>query len=129
MRKLQFNANLEPTLGIEIELGLVSEDSMALSNSVQPLLALLPVFETPCYKPELMQSCIEINTRVCRSVSEAEDDLRAKLVEVERAADQLDLRLWWGGTHPFSLCSEQLVTEDERYHGLVELLQVWALPQ
>jgi carboxylate-amine ligase len=77
-------------------------------------------------KPELMQCCLEINTGVCRTVDEAESDLRAKLEVVERVVDDLGLRLWWGATHPFAFWGDQQVTPDPRYEGLVLLLQEMA---
>ena len=79
-----------------------------------------------CFKPELMQSCLEVNTGVCHTVAEAERDLRDKLAVIEQAAESLDLRLWWGATHPFSCWRDQLVTPDDRYYQLVNLLQEMA---
>ena len=49
-----------------------------------------------------MQCVLEINTDVCETIGDAERDLRGKIGVVEAAADALGLRLWWGGTHPFS---------------------------
>jgi carboxylate-amine ligase len=124
--KLLFNSNREPTLGIELEMGLVDAQTMALSSSIEPLLAELPPDVGHWCKPELMQCCIEVITDVCRSVPEAEADLRRKLTQVEWAADRLGLRLWWGATHPFSLWRDQLVTPNPRYYRLVSLLQEMA---
>ena len=72
MRKLEFNSNGEPTLGIELELGLVDGQTMALSSSIGQMLELLPQDERDCFKPELMQCCIEITTGICRTLAEAE---------------------------------------------------------
>ncbi len=126
MGKLEFNSNTEPTLGVELELGLVDADTMALSNSVAPLLERLGPEYEGVFKPELMQCCLEINTGVCRSVAEVEADLRQKLAVVQRGADELNLRLWWGATHPFSQWRDQQVTPNERYQQLVNLLQEMA---
>ncbi|MBW3598993.1 MAG: YbdK family carboxylate-amine ligase [Planctomycetes bacterium] len=126
MSKLTFNSNDRPTLGVELELGLVDAETMALANSVMPLLARLDPGDGTCYKPELMQCCIEINTDVCETVDQAEQDLRRKLIEVESAADEVGVALWWGATHPFSLWQNQQVTPNERYLNLVELLQEMA---
>ena len=126
MRKLEFNSNGEPTLGIELELGLVDGQTMALSSSIGQMLELLPQDERDCFKPELMQCCIEITTGICRTLAEAEADLRRKLAMAEAAADQLGLCLWWGATHPFSLWRHQKVTPNERYCDLVNLLQEMA---
>ena len=127
MSKLLFTHNSEHTIGVELELGLVDEETMALSNSFSDLIALVRDEESQQHiKPELMQSVVEINTGVCRTVADAEADLRSKLALVEAITDQLGLRLWWGATHPFSLWQDQKVTPDERYLQLVKSLQEMA---
>jgi len=126
MTKLAFTQNDRPSLGIELELALVDGETMALSSSIEQLLQRLPQSGEQCYKPELMQCTIEVNTCVCATVAEAESDLRQKLACVEEATDHLGLRLWWGATHPFSFWREQHVTPNERYHSLVNLLQEMA---
>lgn len=123
MGTIPFTTNERPTLGIEIELGLVDGRTMALSSSFADLAEKLPASEAQQYKPELMQCVVEVITGVCETVDDAEADLTQKISMVEAAADQLGLRLWWGATHPFSPWREQKVTPDDRYHQLVELLQ------
>ena len=126
MSKLDFNANDKPTIGIELELGLVDANTLNLSNSVRQMLDILPEDESNCFKPELMQSFLEINTCVCQDVPEAEADLRKKIITLEKAADTLGLQIWWGSTHPFTHWQDQDVTPDERYQLLVKLLQEMA---
>lgn len=96
---------------------------MALSSSIAPLLGKVPQEFSGSIKPELMQCYVEINTGVCNTIGEAEADLRPKLACVTKAADELGLRLYWTGTHPFSLWADQNVTPNERYLGIVQLLQ------
>lgn len=123
MEKITFSRNNSPTLGIELELGLVDVETFGLTGACPELLAALPPSADACFKPELMQSYLEINTGICKTVADAEFDLRGKLGMVEAAADKMDLRLWWGGTHPFSHWHDQEVTPDDRYYQLVNLLQ------
>lgn len=131
MAKIDFRRNDRPTVGVEIELGLLDADSMALSSAYGLLNAWLTgeghqTGETSHFKPELMQCVLEINTDVCDTVGQAEQDLRDKIAIVERGCDELGLRLWWGATHPFSSWTEQRITPDERYLQLVNLLQEMA---
>lgn len=121
--KLEFTHNAEPTLGVELELALVDGQTMALTSAAQQLLERVPPGLADSIKPELMQCYVEINSGVCRTVAEAEQDLREKVVVVERIADELGVRLLWSATHPFSTWKEQQVTMNERYLMLVELLQ------
>ena len=126
MSKLEFNANSEPTVGLELELALVDAETMGLSSSIGQLLEKLPRDEDLRFKPELMQCCVEINTDVCRTIGDAEADLRKRLELVEAAGDELGVRLFWGASHPFSLWGDQQVTPDDRYLMLVNLLQEMA---
>src|SRR5215203_3792420 len=131
MPKIDFQRNERPTVGIELELGLVDAKSMALTSAYGLLNARLTAEghqdgECGHFKPELMQCVLEINTNVCNTISDAEHDLRAKLAIVESACDAFGLRLWWGATHPFSSWQEQRITPDGRYLQLVNLLQEMA---
>jgi carboxylate-amine ligase len=118
-----FVSNPFPTLGVEIEPNLVDAESMALRTGVFPLLESLPDELLGSVKPELFQSYLEINSCVCKNVDEVERDLTTKIRIVEQAARKLGMRLFWGGTHPFSRWQDQEVTPHLRYLDLMDLLQ------
>ncbi|MCU0962251.1 MAG: YbdK family carboxylate-amine ligase [Pirellulaceae bacterium] len=124
MQKLQFRNNPRPTVGVEIELGLVDARTKELCSASQRVLERLPASDV--FKPELMQCCLEINSDICETVGDAESDLRSKIGQVEAVTDELGLQLWWGATHPFSLWREQRITPNDRYLNLVTLLQEMA---
>jgi len=128
MTTINFTRNERPTLGVELELGLVDGETMQLASAFDRVAAELEQGGSPLVglKPELMQSVLEINTEVCETVDDADRDLRAKIAIVQSACDKLGLRLWWGATHPFSRWADQQVTPDDRYHQLVNLLQEMA---
>ena len=112
-----------PTLGVEIELNLVDAQTLALRSGVAAILASLPPELRASVKPEIFQCCLEINTAICRDVAEVERDLTAKIKLVQQVARDQGMRLYWGGTHPFSRWQDQEVTCNERYLGQVDLLQ------
>jgi carboxylate-amine ligase len=131
MAKIEFHRNERPTIGVELELGLLDAETLALSSAYGLLSARLTAEghhqeDASNFKPELMQCVLEINTGVCETVSEAERDLRGKIAVVEAACDALGLKLWWGATHPFSSWLDQKITPDGRYLQLVNLLQEMA---
>jgi carboxylate-amine ligase len=131
MAKIDFHHNQRPTVGIELELGLLDAATMELTSAYGLLDARLTAEghqreDSSNFKPELMQCVLEINTDICETIGDAERDLRAKLAIVQSACDALDLRLWWGGTHPFSTWADQRITPDDRYLLLVNLLQEMA---
>ncbi len=123
MAKLEFTSNAAPTIGVELELGIVDAQSQALVSGLNHLRQRVPEELHSTVKPELMQCCIEVISGVCKNVPEARADLVAKLKAVEQAADASGLGLWWGATHPFGLWEQQRVTENQRYLDLVQLLQ------
>ncbi len=123
MNRVKFTPSHAPTLGVEIELALVDARTMALVSAAPELLSRLPEAMREWIKPELMQCYIEINSSICATVAEAETDLRRKLDVLEPLARDMGLRLLWSGTHPFSSWRDQVVTRNERYEGLITLLQ------
>ena len=123
MSRLEFNASPRQTLGVEVELALVDSKTMALRNANEQILHRLPPHLVEKIKPELMQSYVEVNSDICQDVAEVEADLRGKIADLEEICDDLGLRLYWSGTHPFSKWRDQEVTNNQRYHGLINLLQ------
>lgn len=123
MSRIEFNSSQSPTVGIEIELAMVDAQTMALCHGNAPVLEALPESIRGHIKPELMQCYIEINTDICDTIADAEADLRHKLTTLESVCDQQNIRLLWSGTHPFSSWRQQKVTSNDRYEGLVELMQ------
>src|SRR5207247_6995226 len=82
----EFRPSPGPTLGIEIELALVSEQGMALRGAAPEILARLPPELRSRVRPELTTSHIEINSAICTTMAEAEADLTQTLTAVETAA-------------------------------------------
>ena len=126
MAKLQFTSNENHTIGVELELAIVDDDNFQLVSGSNELLGSMSPDSLHCIKHELMQCVVEVITGVCDDVSAARSDLVGKLRLLEQAADNLGMRLFWGATHPFSRWEDQIVTENERYQSLVQLLQEMA---
>lgn len=120
---IQFNQNDWPTLGVELELQLVDAETYALKSAIADVLDGIPNKYEARITPELMQCYLEINTDICRSVSDVDKDLNETIRVVERAAGAAGAKLFWAATHPFSRWHEQKITPNLRYLGLVELLQ------
>ncbi len=126
MGKLDFTSNARPTVGIELEMGLVDNETMALKSAFDDVQSHLEGADKEIIKQELMQCYAEVNTDVCETIDDAKVDLEAKLAILERAADKAGVGLFWGATHPFSSWRDQKVSENERYHNLIEMLQEMA---
>jgi carboxylate-amine ligase len=110
------------TIGIEEEFQIVDADGQ-LKSHIDTLLKAAAGRLGDQIKPEMMQSVVEVGTKICRDISEARDEitrLRGTLTGLLRPAG---LRLASAGTHPFSHWQEQEITEHERYKILEEELQ------
>ena len=110
------------TIGIEEEFQIIDAEGQlrahidALLQAAEPRLGDL-------VKREMMQSVVEIGTRVCRTVDDARAEihrLRGTLISLLGAEG---LRLGSAGTHPISHWQDQLVTEHERYKMLEDEMQ------
>lgn len=123
MRKLKFNSNQEPTVGVEIEVALVDPETGALKSAIGDVLGAVPSKYDDTIKPELMQCYLEVNSATCRTINQVQRDLRAKFRAIEKAADKSGVNLYWSGTHPFSSCHDQIPSPSKRYAKLLELLQ------
>lgn len=123
MQRIEFNASGFPSLGVEIELALVDRETGALICGAEPLLAAVANLPSGAIKPELMQCYIELNTGICKTTGEAIGQLRDNLRTLKSIADPLNIELLWSATHPFSSWQHQRVTENDRYQGLISLLQ------
>lgn len=114
----------EFTIGVEEEYLLVDKETRALV--VDPPASLIGECEELCgsqVTSELLQSQIEIGTKVCRNVREVREELshlRRCIVEV---AGRHGLAPVAASTHPFSRWSEQKHTQKDRYEALTAEMQ------
>ncbi len=110
------------TIGIEEEFQIVDGDGQLKSHAQALIGAAQPYLEERV-KAEMMQSVVEIGTRICADVSEARREIANARGTLATLLKRDGLRLVSAGTHPFSHWREQLVTEQERYKVLEEELQ------
>ena len=77
-------------------------------------------------KPEMHQSVIEAGTRVCANIKEAKAEIHMIRRHLVDLAKQHDLRLAAAASHPFADWSTQEIYPDQRYHTIVEDMQMVA---
>jgi carboxylate-amine ligase len=115
------------TLGIEEEYQTVDPETRDLRSHVSTeMLAHGKLQLQERVKAEMHQSVIEVGTRVCRNIQEAQAevfDLRRNMI---RLAEESGLMLVAGATHPFADWRMQEIYDDPRYAKVVEDLQLVA---
>jgi glutamate---cysteine ligase / carboxylate-amine ligase len=110
------------TIGIEEEFMIVDEDGQ-LRAHIDTLMEAAEPSLGEVVKRELLQSVVEIGTKICTDVAEARSEIYRLRGTLASLLAQHGLRLGSAGTHPFSHWSDQLVTEHERYKMLEEEMQ------
>jgi glutamate---cysteine ligase / carboxylate-amine ligase len=120
------------TLGVELEVGIVSDATGELTCAAPQVLAALDPdlfgVEPTRIKREFFESTLEMTTGVCRTPAHAKEDLAAALAALDPVLGALGLSLIAAGAHPFSRWQEQAVTRDARYLQIVERFR-WPVRQ
>ena len=111
------------TLGIEEEYQLIDPKTRELTSYISEILEQGSLVFKDEVKPELLQSQIEIGSQVCSNVDELKIDLQRLRGLVRDYAAKENLSIIAAGTHPFSHWKDQVVTDNERYHGFMDSTQ------
>lgn len=114
-----FKSSAALTLGVELELQLVSFSDFNLISAAPDLLALLGRKPFPgTVVPEMTESMIEIAT----GIHQGHHSLLAQLTEIRDtlilAGDRLNIGICGGGTHPFQKWGDQSIYPKPRFQHL-----------
>ena len=122
--QIPFHSSPSSSLGVEWELQLVDRETRQLTSGATEILAeLSPDGEHPTAKAELLQSTIEVITRVCTTVPEAMADLAGTIAQVTAIAEPRGLALMCAGSHPITDWQSQQISDNPRYVKLIEDMQ------
>jgi carboxylate-amine ligase len=120
----------EFTVGIEEEYLLVDPVSRDLARNPSPEMidqAIARIGDDGGQvTPEFLKSQIEVGTRICSSIAEASENLKALRRAAIDVAEEHGLALIAASTHPFAQWGEQQQTDKERYSILARDLQAVA---
>ncbi len=116
------------TLGIEEEFQLVDPESRELKAHIHQMLKDQDSHDAmkDVVKKEMHQSVVEIGTKVCSDIKEAKSEVIYLRTQLSNWANEYGLRIAASGTHPFSHWMDQPITDDPRYHTIVEDMQMIA---
>ena len=115
------------TIGIEEEYQTIDPETRDLRSHIGiEMIEKGKAVLTERVKPEMHQSVIEAGTRICKNIQEA----RAEITMIRRnligLAKEHGLRLAAAASHPFADWSKQEIYPDQRYHTIVEDMQMVA---
>lgn len=110
------------TLGVELELQLVSLSDFDLVTASQDLLHLLNRENFPgIITPEITESMIEIATGIHETYPTLLEQLQTIRNTLVSASDTLNIGICGGGTHPFQKWAERKIFPKERYQATSSL--------
>jgi len=119
---LEFSRSEPLTMGIELELMILSTHDWDLMHGAGDLLGLIKKVKHPGdIKPEITESMIEISTSVHKEYREMLAELSGIRDVVLKNAQRLNLAIAGGGAHPFQHWSEQRIFPKERFFHVHEL--------
>ena len=111
------------TIGIEEEFQVIDPVTRELKSHMHQIVdGGKPVLHEQV-KAEMHQSVVEVGTNICKNVSEARQEVIYLRKMVSDLAAKQGLRIAAAGTHPFSRWQEQPITDNPRYHEIVNEMQ------
>ena len=111
------------TLGVEEEYQIIDPETRDLRSHLSKIVDGAKVTLNEQVKAEMHQSVVEVGTVICNNVKEARNEIRLLRSKIVELAAKQGLVVGGAGTHPFSRWQDQPITDDPRYHHIVNELQ------
>ncbi|HSD43174.1 MAG TPA: YbdK family carboxylate-amine ligase [Burkholderiales bacterium] len=119
---MPFKSSQPLTIGVELELQILSRVDCDLTRGARELLALIERHGHPGdVKPEITESMIEVSTGIHERHGALLAELRGIRDAVVTAADRLNLLIAGGGAHPFQHWRERQIFDRPRFKQISEL--------
>ena len=111
------------TLGVEEEYQIIDPVTRDLRSHLSKIVDGAKTILNEQVKAEMHQSVVEVGTNICKNIQEAEAEIKSLRGHIVDLADKQGLIVGGAGTHPFSKWQDQPITDDPRYHNIVNELQ------
>ena len=114
------------TIGIEEEYQIIDPESRELTSFIREFLDQSAILFRDQLQPELLQSQVEVGSKVCKNIQDVSAEVRRLRSMVCELALDNNRSILAAGTHPFSSWKDQVVTDRDRYHGFIDSMQIVA---
>ena len=111
------------TLGVEEEYQIIDPITRDLRSHLSKIVDGAKVILNEQVKAEMHQSVVEVGTNICKNIHEAEAEIKSLRGHIVDLADRQGLIVGGAGTHPFSKWQDQPITDDPRYHNIINEMQ------
>jgi len=123
MQDVVFAESKPYTLGVELEFQIIDHQTLDLVPRAPALLSKVPPSVADRVTPEFIRSILEVQTGVCASVGDVDDDLRSSIGLLEKIAADHGCLLYSASLHPFAEPGDQVLSVGDRYARILEELQ------
>lgn len=111
------------TLGVEEEYMVMDPITRELRSHEQKIVSEGQKILSDKVKAEMHQAVVEVGTDICADIEHAYSDIIHLRTTISDIADSLGFMVGAAGTHPFSHWERQLITDNARYHEIVNEMQ------
>ena len=111
------------TLGVEEEYQIIDPVTRDLRSHLSKIVDGAKTILNEQVKAEMHQSVVEVGTNICHNIHEAEAEIKSLRGHIVELADRQGLIVGGAGTHPFSKWQDQPITDDPRYHNIINEMQ------
>jgi carboxylate-amine ligase len=111
------------TLGVEEEYQIIDPASRDLRSHLSKIVDGAKIILNEQVKAEMHQSVVEVGTNICKNIHEAEIEIKSLRGHIVSLANKQGLIVGSAGTHPFSKWQDQPITDDPRYHNIINEMQ------
>ena len=108
---IEFNSSPNPTIGVEIELQLIADNTLDLNYIAPKVLADIDKNFSNKIKYELFESMIEVNSDICFTVEEVEQDIKQTLLHLKEILKSYKTTLNCSSLHPFARGKNQNISK------------------
>ncbi|HCX76869.1 MAG TPA: carboxylate-amine ligase, partial [Algoriphagus sp.] len=111
------------TLGVEEEYQIIDPKTRDLRSHMSKIVDGGKIVLREQVKAEMHQSVVEVGTNICKNVGEARKEVSYLRNKISELAAKQDLVVGAASTHPFAKWQDQEITDDPRYHNIVNELK------
>ncbi|GAB2494508.1 carboxylate-amine ligase [Algoriphagus taiwanensis] len=111
------------TLGVEEEYMILDPKTRDLRSHMSKIVDGGKITLREQVKAEMHQSVVEVGTNICQNVQEARKEVAFLRNKISELAAAQGLVVGASSTHPFAKWQDQEITDDPRYHNIVNELK------
>ncbi|WP_100628152.1 carboxylate-amine ligase [Algoriphagus formosus] len=111
------------TLGVEEEYQIIDPETRDLRSHMSKIVEGGKIQLREQVKAEMHQSVVEVGTNICQNVQEARKEVAFLRNKIAELAGKQGLIVGASSTHPFAKWQDQAITDEPRYHHIVDELK------